>query len=137
MGMLRTLAELVATFRSADVVVLCYHRVRSRERFHAQMKALAEYGYSILTMAQFTEWLNGSPLPSRPAALLTFDHCYPEQLEAALPVLDSLRCPATFFPASRDSLMSLATYPLSGARLFSTSRTLGTLLAATRTTIQT
>src|SRR5213593_227486 len=97
---LRPLTELAATFRSAHVVVLCYHRVRSRERFAEQMAALSERGYSVLSLPQFTEWLNGSPLPSRPAALLTFDGCYSDQLETALPVLDSLKFPATFFPAS-------------------------------------
>ncbi len=32
--------------------------------------------------------------------MLTFDHCYADQLENTLPVLDSLKFPATFFPAS-------------------------------------
>ena len=100
MGVLRALTELAASFRSANVVVLCYHRVRSRERFADQMAALSERGYSVLSMPQFTEWLNGSPLPSGPAALLTFDHCYADQLENAVPVLDSLKFPATFFLTS-------------------------------------
>jgi len=64
------------------------------------MAALSERGYSVLSMPQFTEWLNGSLPPSRPAALLTFDGCYDEQLDSAAPVLDSLKFPATFFPAS-------------------------------------
>src|SRR2546425_3789616 len=97
---LRALAEVTASFEAAEVLVLCYHRVRSRERFGDQMAALAERGYSVLSLPQFTAWLNGSPLPSRPAALLTFDHCYADQLENSLPVLDSLKFPATFFPAS-------------------------------------
>src|SRR5438132_7560855 len=100
MGVLRALTEVAATFRSAHVVVLCYHRVRSRERFADQMAALSERGYSVLSMPQFTEWLNGAPLSSRPAALLTFDGCYSDQLENAVPVLGSLNFPATFFPAS-------------------------------------
>jgi peptidoglycan/xylan/chitin deacetylase (PgdA/CDA1 family) len=54
----------------------------------------------VLSLLQFTEWLKGSPLPSRPAALLTFDHCFADQLESVLPVLDSLKFPATFFPLS-------------------------------------
>src|SRR5439155_10423371 len=102
MGVLRALTELAATFGSAHVVVLCYHRIRSRQRFADQMAALSERGYSVLSMPQFTEWLNGSQLPSHSAALLTFDHCYAEQLESALPVLDELTFPATFFPASAD-----------------------------------
>jgi peptidoglycan/xylan/chitin deacetylase (PgdA/CDA1 family) len=100
MGVLRALTELAASFRSADVVVLCYHQVRSREQFADQMAVLSERGYSVLSMSQFTAWLNGASQPSRPAALLTFDHCYPDQLENAVPVLDSLKFPATFFPAS-------------------------------------
>jgi len=79
-GALRAITELTASFRGADVLVLCYHRIRSRERFHSQIKALAEHGYSVLTMEEFTKWLKGSPLPSRPAALLTFDGCYDDQL---------------------------------------------------------
>ena len=100
MGAVRALTELVSSFASAEVLVLCYHRVRSRERFDDQMAVLAERGYSVLSLPQFTAWLNGAPLPSRPAALLTFDHCYADQLENTLPVLDSLKFPATFFPAS-------------------------------------
>src|SRR5712691_4985054 len=100
MGAARALSELASSFHGVDVLVLCYHRIRSREQFADQMAALSERGYSVLSMPQFTAWLNGAPLPSRPAALLTFDHCYPEQLENALPVLDSFKLPATFFPAS-------------------------------------
>jgi peptidoglycan/xylan/chitin deacetylase (PgdA/CDA1 family) len=100
MGVLRALSELAATFSSAHVVVLCYHQVRSRERFADQMAALSQRGYSVLSLPQFIDWMNGSPLPSSPAALLTFDHCYAEQLENAVPVLDSLKFPATFFPPS-------------------------------------
>lgn len=100
MGVLRAITELTASFRVADVIVLCYHRIRSRERFADQMAALSERGYSVLSLPQFREWLNGAPLPSYPAALLTFDHCYADQLENVVPVLDSLKIPATFFPAS-------------------------------------
>ena len=78
--MLRALTELAATFRSAHVVVLCYHQIRSRARFADQMAALSERGYSVLSMPQFTERLNGAPLPSRLAALLTFDGCHADQL---------------------------------------------------------
>ena len=86
------------------------------------MALLSERGYSVLSMDQFTEWLRGSPLPSRPAALLTFDHCYASQLDRAVPVLEALKLRATFFPASaglvhelpdvaadsRDTLLALA-----------------------------
>src|SRR2546425_10564546 len=97
---LRALAEVTASFEAAEVLVLCYHRVRSRGRLGDQWAAPGEGGSSVLSLPQFTAWLNGAPLPSRPAALLTFDHCYADQLENTLPVLDSLKFPATFFPAS-------------------------------------
>jgi peptidoglycan/xylan/chitin deacetylase (PgdA/CDA1 family) len=64
------------------------------------MAALSKRGYFVLSLPQFTAWLNGSPLPSCPATLLTFDGCDANQLENAVPVLDSLKFPATFFPAS-------------------------------------
>src|SRR3989442_3006288 len=66
------------------------------------MKALAEHGYSILSMEQFTEWLRGPKLIHPPAALLTFDGGYDDQIENALPVLEQFQFPATFFPVSVD-----------------------------------
>jgi len=102
MGAARALSELASSFQGVDVLVLCYHQIRSRERFHSQMKALAEHGYSIPTMEQFTEWLRGSKLIHPPAALLTFDGCYDDQIENALPVLEQFQFPATFFPVSAD-----------------------------------
>lgn len=109
MGAWRALSEIAATFRSADIVVLCYHRIRSRERFAAQMSALVERGYVVLSLSQFRDWLNGRhPSPQCPGVLLTFDGCYADQLEHALPVLDSLQFPATFFPASGGLAHNLA-----------------------------
>ncbi len=102
MGAARALSELASSFHGVDVLVLCYHQIRSRERFHSQMKALAEHGYSILSMEQFTEWLRGSKLIHPPAALLTFDGCYDDQIENALPVLEQFQFSATFFPVSAD-----------------------------------
>src|SRR2546425_3018229 len=100
MGAARALSELASSFHGADVLVLCYHQIRYRQRFHPQMNALAEHGYSILKMEQFTGWLRGSRLIHPPAALLTFDGCYSDQLENAVPVLQSFGFPATFFPVS-------------------------------------
>ena len=91
MGVLRALTEIATTFRSAHVLVLCYHQIRMRERFADQMAVLAERGYSVLSLSQFTEWLNGARRFASPAALLTFDGCYSDQLENAVPVLDSLK----------------------------------------------
>lgn len=103
MGALKALTELGASFADADVRVLCYHSVRTRDRFAAQMAGLAERGYAVLSMQHFTAWLQGrAPLLRPPAALLTFDGGYPDQLDNAVPVLEALKFPATFFPVSCD-----------------------------------
>jgi len=102
MGAVRALRELSVSFADADVVVLCYHAVRIRERFAAQMSRLAQRGYSVLSMQHFTEWLRGTAPVRAPAALLTFDGGYAEQLDNAVPVLGTLRFPATFFLISSD-----------------------------------
>jgi len=90
MGAWRALSELGASFSAADVLVLCYHSIRSR----------AERGYSVLSMGQFTEWLDGLKPVRTPAVLLTFDGGYLDQLENAVPVLQAFGFPATFFPVS-------------------------------------
>ena len=59
MGAIRALSELAASFERADILVLCYHAIRRRERFPAQMAVLADQGFSILSMDQFIEWLAG------------------------------------------------------------------------------
>ena len=100
MGVLRALTELAASFHRAEVLVLCYHRTRSRERFSQQMTALAEHGYTVLSMEHFTGWLCGRKAFARPAVLLTFDGCDSDQLEHAAPVLQAFKYPATFFPIS-------------------------------------
>ncbi len=100
MGALRALSELSVSFTSAQVLALCYHRTRSRECFSTQMTMLADRGYSVLSMGQFAEWLGGQTQIKSPALLLTFDGCDDDQLENAVPVLESFNFPATFFPVS-------------------------------------
>ncbi len=100
MGALRALTELAVSFDTADVLVLCYHSIRSRERFAAHMRVLAERGYPMLSMGQFKEWLNGLAPVRTPAVLLTFDGGYRDQLENAVPVLQAFKFPATFFPVT-------------------------------------
>jgi peptidoglycan/xylan/chitin deacetylase (PgdA/CDA1 family) len=102
MGALRALRELGVSFADADVLVLCYHAVRLRERFAAQMTGLVERGYSVLPLRQFTAWLRGAASIRRPAVLLTFDGGYAEQLDHAVPVLEALKLSATFFLISSD-----------------------------------
>lgn len=99
-GALRAMTELTASFRGAEVLVLCYHAIRRRERFAAQMAVLADQGYSILSMDQLIEWITGGAPRHAPAALLTFDGRSPDQFANVVPVLQSFKFPATFFPVS-------------------------------------
>jgi peptidoglycan/xylan/chitin deacetylase (PgdA/CDA1 family) len=97
---LRALRELAVSFAGAQVLVLCHHEVRSRERFRAQMSVLVERGYSVLAMGDLIAWVRrGHAIPSR-AAVLTFDGGYRSQLDNALPTLETMRLSATFFPLS-------------------------------------
>src|SRR3989442_15246024 len=102
MGAARALSELASSSHGVDGLVLCYHQIRSRERFHSRMKALAELGYSILAPEQFPEWLRGPKLIHLPAALLTFAGGYDDQIENVFPALEQFQFPATFFPVSAD-----------------------------------
>jgi len=96
----RALRDVGATFASSDVRVLCHHEVRSRARFHAQISVLLERDYTVIAMEEFIGWARaGRPIRS-PAVVLTFDGCYRSQLENAVPVLEALNLPATFFPTS-------------------------------------
>ena len=114
-GPVRALREVGVSFAKAEVLVLCYHAVRSRGRFDAQMSTLIERGYSILTMEEFTAWVRRRQPIRSPAVLLTFDGGYRSQLDNALPTLEALKLSATFFlvsaslddGASRDDLAAL------------------------------
>jgi peptidoglycan/xylan/chitin deacetylase (PgdA/CDA1 family) len=96
----RALRDVGASFAASEILVLCHHEVRSRERFESQLSVLLERGYSVLAMEEVIEWSRrGQPIPSR-AAVLTFDGGYRSQLDNAVPALEALRLPATFFPMS-------------------------------------
>lgn len=99
-GPVRALGELAVSFSNCEVLVLCHHQVRSRERFHAQMSVLLDRKYSFVTLEQFTRWLRRKAPMSSPAIVLTFDGGYRSQLENALPTLEALNLSATFFPLS-------------------------------------
>jgi peptidoglycan/xylan/chitin deacetylase (PgdA/CDA1 family) len=88
------------SFAGADVRVLCHHEVRSRASFHAQMSVLVERGYSVLSMEELVAWARRARPIRSPAVVLTFDGGYRSQLDNALPTLEALKLPATFFPLS-------------------------------------
>jgi peptidoglycan/xylan/chitin deacetylase (PgdA/CDA1 family) len=97
---LRTLRDVGASFAASDVLVLCYHEVRRRDRFHAQMAVLLERGYSVVTMEEVIGWSRHRQPIRSPAVVLTFDGGYRSQLDNAVPTLETLKLPATFFPMS-------------------------------------
>ena len=99
--------------RSAAVRVLSYHAIRDLrgdtvlepygtppDQFRGQMKALQRLGFHFITAEQFVRFLHeGDRLPSLPV-LLTFDDCYEDLLEFAMPVLKELKIPAIAFAVS-------------------------------------
>jgi peptidoglycan/xylan/chitin deacetylase (PgdA/CDA1 family) len=96
----------------ARIPVLCYHLIRSPTRadagharryivrpsvFAAQMRTLAQAGYTTVTGNQFVDHLaRGTPLPRKPV-LLTFDDGSAGQYTHAFPVLRRHHFKATFF----------------------------------------
>jgi len=98
---LLNLGGLARNLVDAPVLVLCYHRVTrvagdanaivvSPERFRAQLAYLKAH-YPIL---RFEESWQGV---RRPSVVVTFDDGYADNLSEALPILDELGVPATFF----------------------------------------
>ena len=66
------LREVGVSFAASELLVLCHHEVRSRERFRAQMSVLIERGYSVITMDALIGWAHrGQPIRS-PAVLTRF-----------------------------------------------------------------
>jgi peptidoglycan/xylan/chitin deacetylase (PgdA/CDA1 family) len=97
---------------TAGVKVLMYHwvdadpgqRLRewglTPEVFEAQMTALAEGGYRVLSLREVLEVTQGERLVSPKTVALTFDDGYRGHLDHVLPVLERFRFRATFFLVS-------------------------------------
>lgn len=69
----------------------------SQSNFEAQMRLLAQRGYSTISLEDLTKALKtGQKLPSKPV-LLTFDDGYEDNFRAAYPVLKQNRFTGTFF----------------------------------------
>jgi peptidoglycan/xylan/chitin deacetylase (PgdA/CDA1 family) len=104
--------DVAAVAARARIPVLCYHQIRTPTAadgadarpyivrpsvFAAQMRALAQAGYSTITGDQLVEHLaRGAPLPRKPV-LLTFDDASAGQYTHAFPVLLRHHFKATFF----------------------------------------
>ncbi|MES3020540.1 MAG: polysaccharide deacetylase family protein [Pseudomonadota bacterium] len=89
--------------------ILIYHRVLARpdqlfpeevdaRRFEQHVRLLKRW-FHLLPLAEAARRLRERTLPSR-AACITFDDGYADNAEVALPILQRLRVPATFFIAS-------------------------------------
>ena len=90
------------------VRVLCYHSISDLEgagvlepygipapRFRRQLRMVARH-FSFVEADEFSRYLNGGGVPRR-AVLLTFDDCYQDLVDEALPVLQELHVPAIAF----------------------------------------
>lgn len=109
-ALLRPLAGLLSPGGGhARLSILIYHRVLSRPDpllpgdpdaavFHWQMQAVARL-FNVLPLAEAVARLADGTLPPR-AACVTFDDGYADNAEVALPILQELGVPATFFVAA-------------------------------------
>ena len=87
-----------------NIPVLMYHHISavggsltvSAHRFEAQVKALADQGYSSLTADEFSAFLHGKPVPKK-SVLLTFDDGYLDNWVYAHPVLQRFGMSAILF----------------------------------------
>ncbi len=97
---------------TAGVKVLAYHwvdpepgrRLRAwgltPDVFAAQMTALVDGGYKVLSLAEALQVVRGERPVSHKTVALTFDDGYMDLLDHALPVLRRFELPATFFLVS-------------------------------------
>ena len=95
-------------FQSAKdgIPVLNYHQINDTEKnaltvnteqFEAQMKYLADHGYTTITPADMLDaWESGAELPEKPV-IITFDDGYLDNYNHAFPVLEKYHLKATIF----------------------------------------
>lgn len=114
MGMTATVVPRICDLavpasRSGRLLVLIYHRVRPRpdalfpaevdgEAFRRQMRLIREFCAPV-SLADGVAGLRAGRLPAR-ACAVTFDDGYADNAEVALPILEELGVPATFFVAT-------------------------------------
>ena len=68
--------------------------------FRQQVEWLLRHGFHFVTAAEVIRFLQGTGGLPRKAILLTFDDCYADLLECALPILKEFRIPAVAFAVS-------------------------------------
>ncbi len=106
----------------AKLPVLIYHGIGDEQgnemivspsAFEAQLKALADAGYTTVSQTQLTDFVRyGTPLPAR-AVMITFDDGYENNTSLAMPILQSYGMQATVFPigALYDTKLYTPNYP--------------------------
>jgi peptidoglycan/xylan/chitin deacetylase (PgdA/CDA1 family) len=98
--------------QASTVPVLCYHQVREQTAadsagarplicpptvLEGHLRALIDAGMQPVTSTQLVDHLEfGAPLPAR-AVVVSFDDASAGQFTAALPILQRMQIPATFF----------------------------------------
>jgi peptidoglycan/xylan/chitin deacetylase (PgdA/CDA1 family) len=107
-GAYRALAPLARRLYRRPVWILMYHSVGTNgfdftvtpDDFRAQLHCCRER-FDIVPLARAAALAGGEPLPGeRPAVALTFDDCYADNLDHALPLLRDTGAPATFYAAT-------------------------------------
>ena len=99
-------AAAVKVDRTAQVVVLCYHRVEgpvggalsmTAELFEQQMQKLRDRGIAVISMQDFLAWRrNEKSIPPK-SALITIDDGYVSAFDVARPILKKHGYPWTCF----------------------------------------
>lgn len=109
-GWRQTLLQILSpSGNRARLLVLTFHQVprepdallpgiASSTQFEAQMGWLSDF-CNVLPLSDAVQHLSDGTLPAR-AASITFDDGYRDNLEVAVPILQKLRLPATFFVTS-------------------------------------
>src|SRR3979411_69162 len=93
------------TNRTAKFIVLLYHRfedrpaelVTTQNDFRAQMKALKEYGISVVSMQDVQAWRNREKAIPAKSAIITIDDGWNSQYYVAWPILKEFGYPFTLF----------------------------------------
>ena len=98
--------RLVSVDKTAQVVVLCYHRVEGAaggplslapELFEQHMQRLRDHGIQVISMQDFLAWRrNEKSIPPK-SALITLDDGYVSAFETARPILKKFNYPWTYF----------------------------------------
>jgi peptidoglycan/xylan/chitin deacetylase (PgdA/CDA1 family) len=96
----------VAVDKTAQVVVLCYHRVEGSaggslsiapELFEQHLQRLKDHGIAVISMQDFLAWRRNEKTIPPKSALITLDDGYVSAFEVARPILKKFNYPWTYF----------------------------------------